>query len=77
VIFLEYLYWVETPNPFTGTSIGIGTVKDLLLIMLHSARHTYMSYIENLHSSLIITHISRSMSDTYNAKTVTSCTSSF
>jgi hypothetical protein len=54
-----------------------GTVKDLLLIMLHSARHTYMSYIENLHSSLIITHISRSMSDTYNAKTVTSCTSSF
>ena len=76
VAFLGYKYWVEIPNPFTGTSIGLGTVKDLLLIMLHSASHTCMSDIEILYSSLIITHICGSMSDTYNANIVTSCTSS-
>jgi hypothetical protein len=57
MVILAYLYWVEIPNPFTGTSIGIGTIKDLLLIMLHSATHTCMSDIENLYNSLIITHI--------------------
>jgi hypothetical protein len=76
VILLGYLYWVEIPDTFTATSIGIGTVKDLLLIMLHSTRHMCMPDIENLYNSLIITHISGSMSDTYNAKTVTGCTSS-
>jgi hypothetical protein len=58
VTLLGSQYWVEIPDPFTGTSVGIGTVKDLLLIMLHSARHMCMSDIENLYSSLIITHIS-------------------
>jgi hypothetical protein len=76
VILLRYLYWVKIPDPFTGTSTGIGTVKDLLLIMLHSAKHTCMSDIQNLYNSLIITHICGSMSDTYNANTIMSCTSS-
>jgi hypothetical protein len=74
--FAQNLYWVEIPKPFTGTSNRIGTVNDLLLIMLHSARHTCMLDIENLYSSLIITYICGSMSDTYNANTVMSCTSS-
>jgi hypothetical protein len=76
VILLGYLYWAEIPDPFIGTSIGIGSVKDILLIMLHSARHTCMSDIENLYNSLIITHICGSMSDTYNANIVTSYMSS-
>jgi hypothetical protein len=74
--FCSVKYWVEIPNPFTGTSTRLGTLKDLLLIMLHSTSHTCMSDIENLYSSLIITHIYGSMSDTYNANNVTSCTSS-
>jgi hypothetical protein len=67
VVFLRYQYWVEISNPFSGTSIGVGTVNDLLLIMLHSARHSCMSDIENLYNSLIITHICGSMSDTLRA----------
>jgi hypothetical protein len=52
VILLAYLYWIEIPNPFIGTNIGIGTIKDLLLIMLHSTRHTCMSNIESLYNSV-------------------------